>query len=359
MISSVGSRNLWRWLLLVILLVCLQYYKYYANKNRKSTDLLHTFANVNRNINTGIMSYQRFLALNYTFNKLKLGMSRKIKYSKNTPVCRINLESLGPRTVNKTRLISLDWVEKQLTQLFPGGYHAPKLCRSRHKVAIFIPYRDRYFNLEIFLYHMHPFWQKQLLEYQVFVIEQYGQYKFNKGALFNIAFMESQRFGTWGCLFFHDVDLIPLDERVLYTCPRMPTHMSPAVESDHFELKYQKLFGGVTAMTPRHFLKVNGYSNCYWSWGGEDDDMFKRIQAAKLGVRRLNSSIARFATLSHAQQEPNPDRYKKLGKAKKRFRMEGLKSIEYQLISGHKRKSFTHIIADVNPFDYQFCETVL
>jgi len=33
------------------------------------------------------------------------------------------------------------------------------------------------------------------------------------------------------------------------------------------------LVGGVFTMPPEIYLALNGYSNLYWGWGGEDDDM--------------------------------------------------------------------------------------
>ena len=38
-------------------------------------------------------------------------------------------------------------------------------------------------------------------------------------------------------------------------------------------LPYKMYFGGVSALTPLHYLKINGFPNNYWGWGGEDDDI--------------------------------------------------------------------------------------
>jgi len=39
---------------------------------------------------------------------------------------------------------------------------------------------------------------------------------------------------------------------------------------------YKELVGGVLAMKPHHYMKANGFSNSFWGWGGEDDDMERR-----------------------------------------------------------------------------------
>ena len=47
-------------------------------------------------------------------------------------------------------------------------------------------------------------------------------------------------------------------------------------------LQYWDLVGGALALTPEQVVKTNGYSNVYWGWGGEDDDMFLRYMLPEL-----------------------------------------------------------------------------
>ena len=41
---------------------------------------------------------------------------------------------------------------------------------------------------------------------------------------------------------------------------------------------FQDYFGGVTQMNTSIFRQLNGYSNQYRGWGGEDDDFLKRLR---------------------------------------------------------------------------------
>ena len=80
--------------------------------------------------------------------------------------------------------------------------------------------------------------------------------KFNRALLFNVGFVEALRDNPhWECFIFHDVDLMPEDDRNLYTCPvSQPRHMSVAVDTMNYKLKYDSLFGGVSALSRDPYL---------------------------------------------------------------------------------------------------------
>ncbi len=85
-----------------------------------------------------------------------------------------------------------------------GGLSSPEECKSRYKVAIIVPYRNRETNLKIFLRHMHPFLMKQQLDYGIYLIEPIQNITFNRGLLMNIGFLESLRLSSnkWDCFIF-------------------------------------------------------------------------------------------------------------------------------------------------------------
>ena len=204
-------------------------------------------------------------------------------------------------------------------------------------------FRDRYEQLLVFLRHIHPFLAKQQIHYRLYIINQADPNKFNRAMLMNVGFREALKDFNWDCFIFHDVDLLPEDDRNLYTCPDMPRHMSVAVDKFQYKLPYKSIFGGVAAIKRRQFKQLNGFSNMFWGWGGEDDDMSRRIHKEKLKITRYQKEIARYTMIKHKQQPVNKERVRILRTATKRYLKDGLNSLKYKVESRQLQSLYTNV----------------
>ena len=95
----------------------------------------------------------------------------------------------------KKKALGLHQLENMYSDLRPGGRWCPSDCLSQHHVAIIIPYRDRPSHLKIFLRNIHPFLQKQQLDYALYVIEMvkfsldiYGSFIIYQGSNISLFF---------------------------------------------------------------------------------------------------------------------------------------------------------------------------
>ncbi len=90
----------------------------------------------------------------------------------------------------------------------------------------------------------------------------------------------------------------------------------------------------MTAFLIRDLIAANGHSNSYWGWGGEDDDMYLRVQSKlKKPIARYPNDIARYTmirTHQHVSAKPNPDRFKILH-SKYDYNFDGLNTVKYTL----------------------------
>ncbi|XP_030386966.1 beta-1,4-N-acetylgalactosaminyltransferase bre-4 [Scaptodrosophila lebanonensis] len=253
----------------------------------------------------------------------------------------------GPIRPNTT-LESLDIIEAELGPLLrPGGAYQPDDCIPKDHVAIVVPFRDRYAHLSTFIRNIHPFLMKQRIAYRIFIVEQTNGKPFNRAAMMNIGYLEALKLYQWDCFIFHDVDLLPLDDRNLYNCPRQPRHMSVAIDTLKFKLPYRSIFGGVSAMTRQHFQAVNGFSNSFFGWGGEDDDMSNRLKHANLFISRYPINIARYMMLKHQKEKANPKRYENLQNGISKIEMDGINSIKYEVYSIKEFPTFTWYLAEL------------
>ena len=102
------------------------------------------------------------------------------------------------------------------------------------------------------------------------------------------------------CLILHDVDLIPENDGNFYTCePRRPKHTTLRIrkldDDGKYVRYYQFLVGGVLILTIDMYKQLNGFSNLYWGWGGEDDDLALRLLQKRMCIVRPNVEVATYA----------------------------------------------------------------
>ena len=58
-------------------------------------------------------------------------------------------------------------------------------------------------------------------------------------------------------------------------------------------------------MTREQVEKINGLSNDYWGWGGEDDDLSTRVSLAGYKISRYPENIARYKMIKHSHESSN------------------------------------------------------
>ncbi|CAG5131912.1 unnamed protein product [Candidula unifasciata] len=246
---------------------------------------------------------------------------------------------------------------KRLALAFPDMKAArlkPRDCVARQRIAIIIPYRNRYPHLHILLHNLIPFLTRQQVDATFFVIEQAMPETFNRGALLNVGFLEADKMHQFDCYIFHDVDLIPLNDRHLYRCGDDPKHFAVAMNKYKFKLPYKDYFGGAVGFSRRQFLDINGCSNVFFGWGGEDDELKERVLNKGYTINRSPVAIARYDMIKHSRDkgnEANPVRKRILSSTKARQEVEGLNTIIYKVNSVKLENFYIWINVTLNRTD--------
>lgn len=224
----------------------------------------------------------------------------------------------------------------------------PHSCPPKYTSYIVIPYRDREEHLQIFLAFFHRFLQAQNLNYMIVIVEQSRKKSFNRAKLFNVGFSEVTKSDpTAPCFIFHDVDLIPMNLDNMYTCTHRPRHMSVSLDKFRYNLPYPELFGGAIAILADQFRMVNGFSNRFFGWGGEDDDFSTRISNNGIPHIRFSGDTSRYVMLDHIKSDPTKDRYERVLLGRKKANEDGLNSLDYTVISSKKTAKYVHLVVDI------------
>lgn len=208
------------------------------------------------------------------------------------------------------------------------------------KPTFIIPYRNRSEHLRRIADHL-------LKVGQVVVIEQSDNKPFNRGKLLNIGFQVADLADSYPV--FHDVDMVPHDPTCYLNLDLSKVcHLAGKASQFKYQMPYAEYLGGITAFSRENFEQINGFSNDFWGWGGEDDDLRNRVLAAGLEIRNYQ---AKFLSLRHqhnyeaATHQANVERLK-AGIDQK----SGLSNLKYESIA---EISFP-FKAEIQAFSVQF-----
>lgn len=167
--------------------------------------------------------------------------------------------------------LHLNAISSRLNSL---GFNLPKDLASKlnpvreihsysKKLAVLVAHRGRQENLAQTLNRLQNYFKTQQPEvtHDIFVVEQFDDNLFNKGQIFNAVINHIK--DDYDYVLINDVDIFPVVADFRY----------PNVSL--FRLTEKNW--GASLLFMDDIIKVNGFSNNYWGWGYEDNDLEHRF----------------------------------------------------------------------------------
>lgn len=214
---------------------------------------------------------------------------------------------------------------------------------STLRPLVMVTYRDRLTHLNVFIAYM----SKYFPHLQLAIIEQADNGVWNKGLLFNAGYRELAQ--DYDYLILHDVDFIP-DLKVDYSYCDIPTLLATECSQYNYTYYFHTYFGGVVAMNKEHYELINGFSNLFRGYGGEDDLLYQSfVQKGIIPGKRLGN---RFENFVHPKPDirqgsefwntPDYQNNLKLAVSPRDFN-EGLSTAQYKVVSNNRFKEAIHL----------------
>ena len=167
-------------------------------------------------------------------------------------------------------------------------------------LAVIIPYRDRAAHLDLLLPAITAFLEDRAINHTVLIVEQNGSRPFNRGKLLNVGFRLTEGDSTYVC--FHDVDLMPEGSECDYSPVPCPTQLAVYSPPPTYQFPWEDPWGGVTLFPRQDFERANGFSNGYWGWGAEDNDL--QLRCRRIGLE-MDQRPGRYTALWHPPRGDN------------------------------------------------------
>lgn len=193
---------------------------------------------------------------------------------------------------------------KILSRYFENIYKNINFYKKERKIVIVIIERNRTLEFDILRSLIRAKESCNSL-YKIVHVEQSKNCLFNRGLLANVGFAKA--YDIWDDIeriVVHDTDMFP-ESTMCYDEPyHAPViHYATRVSQFNDKLPYKTYFGGVIGFVPSVYKKINGFSNSFWGWGGEDDDIYNRV--VNTGFNVFSSASGRFLSTCHYRDKTN------------------------------------------------------
>lgn len=205
------------------------------------------------------------------------------------------------------------------------------------QLAFIVPYRDRASHLREFV----PHYRRRFPKAHIYIIEQGDNKPFNRAKLLNVGFKEFQH--TFDYCAMHDIDM--LCTKGDYSPPPCPTQLATHAQQFKYKMPFSEYFGGVTLFRKEDFILCNGYSNNFWSWGGEDNEMRANVLACGLQIAHRDCW---YESLKH-HRISDPVNYPKNVELMNKGRQpaDGLSHCEYKVIKHEDNRDYIKLTVEL------------
>ena len=151
----------------------------------------------------------------------------------------------------------------------------------KFKLNVIIPIRNRDKELNEITDVLEDIFKKQNIEAKYYIVEQEEGAKFNEGKISNAAFIESLNDNFSDYYLFNDVDVWLEDTNII----KYNVNTDDIIRHPYGQ---KHCLGCFFLTTKKTFREINGYSNNYWGWGGEDVDLQNRAECKNVEIDRSN-----------------------------------------------------------------------
>jgi hypothetical protein len=217
----------------------------------------------------------------------------------------------------------------------------PKIMNK--KIAIIFPYRDQLVqNRANHLKKTIDYYNNlNISDIDIYIIEQGNDKKFNRGILINAGHDIIKKSGiNYINEVHHDIDVQPDKTLIKYFYSDKVIACKKAF--------YRHFFGTLSVLPINIMDQVNGYSNNFWGWGVEDDNLSRRITSKNITIYNADPKLTKLTELSHKTAWElnivNPTRHEIDDKDKEEGYTSGLADLKYNIVKKQQINDRTFMI---------------